>query len=99
MNSTTYTDLAPLKQGKRFTWGDVIKIHEIGDLAVVEYEKWDTDTQQHVTGFHGILDGKSTSEAWSTLDGAIAGLLSYKYSGRSDAGQYFMKMIGAYDKQ
>jgi len=32
------TNLKAIKNGEEFTWGEVVKIHEIGIYSIVEYE-------------------------------------------------------------
>jgi len=98
------TDLGKLKNGKPFTWGEIVAIHEIGNLSVVEYHPWKKDGVTICTGdadmeslqFHGYIDGKSVSESWNTLDRALVGLICQKHDGYSSrAAYYIFKMIGA----
>jgi len=59
------TNVAELKRGAPFTWGAVIKIHEIGEYGIVEFHPWQTEGCKVLTGlpnynrrgFHGSING------------------------------------------
>lgn len=86
---------------KKFPWGPVVAVHEIGEYSVVEYHpevfEKSTGTGRHheYTNFHPYLNGKDTSQSFDTLDGALIGVIALKYDGlNSQAAYYFSKMIG-----
>jgi len=84
------TDLDKLKNGARFTWGELVKIHEIGEYAVVEA----IDKEDKLPCFHSYVAGRSCSHAYPTLDAALAGCIAYKHEGLNHrADGYFIKMI------
>jgi len=96
------TDLVLLKEGHPFTWGEVIKIHEIGEYAIVEYRRWEADNVRILVGqadtdnvmFSCYIDGNSLSKSTDSLDSALANCIAYKHEGMSShAEEYFMKMI------
>lgn len=61
------TDLEVIRQfPNRFTWGKVIKIHNIGPYTFVEHV--DSAGKIH---FSVYVDGKSTNTSTYTLDGAL----------------------------
>lgn len=81
-----------IKSGQeKFTWGEVIKIHEVGDYSIVEYRRDNGEIC-----FHGYVGKTDTNMSWNTLDQALAGCIAYKYEGPNHrAGNYFITMIGA----
>lgn len=90
------TDLNKVKQGQPFTWGEVIRIHTIGEYDIVEFYRWDEKGKADTTdiSFHCYLNGKSVSQSWSSLDEALVGLIAYKHEGpNSKAATYFMRML------
>lgn len=106
MKETT-TDIKKLKRNSNpeyapFTWGQIIKIQEIGEYSIVEFYPWVTDGCTVKTGvpnfkkvcFHGWVNEHDCSQSWESLDAAIAGVIAYKYEGCNHwADRYFMKMI------
>lgn len=91
---------------KEFPWGEVITVHTIGNVDVLEYfdRKRDgvTITRQidyNTKSYHAYLDGKSINQSFSTLDQAVIGALCHKYDGyNSRAAYYIFAMIGMIDK-
>lgn len=81
---------------ENFVWGTVIKVHEIGDMSVVEYRE--AEYRKHETGklqFQGCLNDADTGHSYDTLDQAIVGTLAIKYEGfNSQAAIYFWRMVG-----
>jgi hypothetical protein len=62
------TDLEVIrKHAGQFTWGTILKVHDFGPYTIVEY----TDRSRGDILFHVYVDGKSTSNSSSTLEGAI----------------------------
>ena len=87
------TDLQELKNGEKFTWGNLIAIHTIGQYDIVEY---DCIYRGENTGrrFHIYIDGKSQSRAYQSMDAALVGCIAVKADGlNTKADVYFMKMI------
>jgi hypothetical protein len=81
------TDLALIEIGYPFVFGEVIKIHKIGDFALVE-------AGQDVM-FYVYTNGKEAGYKYDNLDHAIAAAISFKYECSVNAAGYFMKSIGA----
>jgi hypothetical protein len=67
------TDLDKIKEApSTFAWGRVRRIHEIGQIAIVQYQDNDVDK---ATRYHLYVDGRDQSSSATTLYGAlIAGI-------------------------
>jgi len=93
------TDLHLLKKGSTFgfTWGKLIKIHEIGPYAIGEYVHWENSELEEThdeKSYHIWVDGKDTCRGASSLESAIVQAIAYKFDGNnSQAGLFFMRMI------
>jgi len=95
------TNLDKVKAGEQFTWGNVVRIHELGRYAIAEFHPWKAKGVQVFVGqesketsFHTWVDGRDISCSWGTLEGAIAGAIAWKYDGaNSQAGELFCRMI------
>jgi len=88
------TDLDKLKNGARFTWGELVKIHEITDYAIVEYVSDFNGSDKGQTRYAGYVNGVDCAESYLDMDSALAGCIAYKHEGcnhRADG--YFIKMI------
>ena len=97
------TDLDKLRQGEKFTWGELIAIHDIGDYSVVEYHSGKRDgirilvdvPDTDVTEYSCYLKGQYIGRGTDSLDSALATCIAYKRDGNnSRAAAFFMKMIG-----
>ena len=76
---------------KEFTWGNVIKIHCIGEYQIVEY----IDKRDKKIYYHGYINYSDTNCAYLSLDSALIGCIGYKHEGgNGKAAMYFEKMIG-----
>lgn len=67
------TDLENVKMNRRFTWGPIIAIHEVGRYAVVEYHERALNSSR-LTGrvlYHPYLDGRDLSMSFQSLEGAF----------------------------
>lgn len=74
---------------REYPWGEVIKIHCIGEYQIVEARK---DNETH---WHGYIKYKDTNTAYSSLDEALVGCIGYKFEGgNGKAAMYFTRMIG-----
>ena len=96
------TKLGDLAKGAEFTWGDLVKIHRIGEYTVVEHHPWKVDGVRVLTGqpnnatseFSCYIENKSLSRSTNSLDSALAICIAYKHDGaNSQAARYFIKMI------
>lgn len=97
------TDLNRVRRGEPFTWGEVIRIHEIGHdnvYSVVEYHPWkslshvDKTPDPDVVLFHYYVNGVDTNHLTDTLEAAIVGAIAYAFEGPNHhADKYFMKGI------
>lgn len=76
---------------REFTWGNVIKIHCIGEYQIVEYiNKMDSKTY-----YHGYINYSDINNSYLSLDSALIGCIGYKHEGgNGKAAMYFEKMIG-----
>jgi hypothetical protein len=100
MNKDT-TNLDQLKNKAEYTWGNIIKIHEMPDYAIIEYHPWIvkgvTVTRignEDKIMYAGYVKGKCINETWNTFDDAIIGCIAYKYEGPNHMAEYyFTKMI------
>lgn len=76
INETT-TELAAVRGRRKFTWGKVVAVHDIGRYTFVEYkshayENGDpTGDLESVSSFHIYLDGQSTSNSAKSLESAM----------------------------
>jgi len=100
MNRTT--NLKELRSGADFTWGELRKIHEVGEYAIVEYHPWKVKSPTVITGnpdmekleFHCYLKENDTACSCESLDAALAYCIAYKHEGANTrASRYFMKAI------
>lgn len=94
------TDLTELKEGKAFTWGLAIKIHEVGEYAIIEYHPWRIEGCSLLEGnanydevaYCCYVDGSSTARSFESLDSALAACIAYRHDGpNSQAAHYFIK--------
>lgn len=101
MTGNRTTDLKQLRAGKPFTWGELIKIHEFFDYAIVEFHPFvfngpiGTDKiNYNKTDYSIYVCGEGIGHSSDTADAAIAEAIAYKYDGcNTQAGIFFMKMI------
>lgn len=76
---------------KEFIWGNVTKIHCIGEYQIVEY----IGKEDNKICYHGYINYSDTSHSYLSLDSALVGCIDYKYEGgNGKAAMYFGKMIG-----
>ncbi len=61
------TDLEVIRNRPRaFTWGTVLKVHDIGPYTIVEFQH-----REEGVAFHVYVDGKDTSNSTSTLESGL----------------------------
>ena len=96
----TTVDLEKIKSGSPFVWGEVVKIHEISEYAIIEYHPFvcrnhiGTGEISQDTEYHIYISGENQSVSTRTLDEALVTCVARKYDGiNSHAPYYFMKMI------
>lgn len=74
---------------REYHWGEVIKIHCVGEYQIVEA------TKDNKTHWHGYINYKDTNTSYSSLDSALVGCIGRKHEGgNGKAAMYFCKMIG-----
>lgn len=79
-------------QIQTFNWGEIVKIHSINDIDVIEYLP--DPENRHRKQFHVFVDGEDTSSSYDTLDEAVIAAIAWKYDGlNSQAAFYFCRMI------
>lgn len=90
MQDETTTDIHVLKTNRwvKFTWGRVVKIHEIGSLAIVEYM-----AEKEMPRFHVYVDTKDTSVSASSLDEALVYGIAHAH-GDPAAARYACRILG-----
>lgn len=70
------TDLDKLRRGKPFTWGKVVKIHEVGEnYTIVEYLSTFTG-EVGKRKFHCYNNNKDDSISSNSFDGALLTCMS-----------------------
>lgn len=81
---------------ENFTWGKVLKVHEIGEYKIVEYDEYEHTHTKVLTGcirFHAFLGERDLRRCSHTLDEAIILAIASKYE-EDRAVPYIMKMLG-----
>lgn len=68
-----------------FPWGQVVKIHNIGEYQIIEYINSGGEFS-----FHTYINYESTSRSYETLEKAITGVIVYKYDGANSQVNYFL---------
>lgn len=79
------TDLEEVKAGKPYSWGSVVKVHEIGVYAVIESVRPRTDaedTRHHM--FAAYVNGKNTNISSQTLEGALVICIAHRMTGHNN---------------
>lgn len=78
---TTTTDLSIIrKRPGRFTWGKIIRIHDIGPYTIVEYtRKAISNPALNEVRHHAYVDGEDTCNSAFSLDGALLIALGRKH--------------------
>ena len=74
---------------KEFVWGEITKVHQIGDITIFEYledERFNASTGEMepagvTRSYHMYVGMKDTNHSDDTLDGAILVALGVKYQG------------------
>ncbi len=77
-NTTTDLDVVR-KRASKFTWGEVVKIHDIGRYTIIEYISRDLGDGKHLT-FHIYVDGESLSVGTSSLEEALVYGVAYHFA-------------------
>lgn len=89
--------------GRRFPWGPITAVHEVGPYAIVEYRRDMSNAGQvemyadhGTTHYHPYIYGKDSCHSYGSLDAALVGGITYRVEGPNGrAAGYFMRMIGA----
>lgn len=81
-----------------FHWGKVLKVHEIGEYQIIEYDRFDLNSMPlKVTGnirFQTFINHIDTCHSFKTLDEAIVFAIAKKNEGlNGNAHEYFWKMV------
>lgn len=87
---------------EKYHWGEVIEVHSIGEYDIIEYYPKEYKNSCSTGNidyshkqYHSYINGKDTCHSYYTLEGAIIGVIAYKFDGlNSQAAGYFCKMIG-----
>ena len=71
-----------------FVWGEVIKIHSVGEYQIIEYIK------EEEKSFHPYINYNDTSMSYESLDQALTGVICEKIEGgNGKANKYLWKML------
>ena len=81
-----------------FGWGQILKVHEIGEYQIVEFDKFELNSvPRKTTGeirFQPFINERDTSHTFDTLDEAIIFAIARNNEGlNGKAHDYFWKMI------
>jgi len=75
MRIQTTTELETIrKDPRRFTWGQVVQIHDLGRYTFVEYLKKNYEKESEFDdqpSFHVYVDGKTTNNSCDSLESAM----------------------------
>lgn len=104
LGNSSLNDQMP--DGKKFVWGDVLKIHKIADYTIVEYAKDNSNThgadmdrvhaEHGRTEFHAYYGNRDTSRGYLSIEAALVGTIAYvKHHVNSKLDDYFMTVIEA----
>lgn len=88
--------LIPKEELEKWPWGDVIKVHSIGEYDVVEYmrKKMGYHDDEEGIHFHPYIYGKDTNHTYESMDAALVGAIAYQAEGPNHrADVYFMRAI------
>lgn len=105
MNTTT--DLKELEQDKiEFAWGEFIKIHRIGEYALVEYYPHEFKNccstgkiDYSKIRYSCYINENDICHSRDSIDSALAQCIAYKHDGcNTQAADFFMRMIKAENK-
>ena len=75
------------EQIEKFPWGRVLKVHEVGDISIVEYAERKvvscTICNKETGGriYHPYVNGEDTSHSFESLYQALIFAVVYKYMG------------------
>ena len=76
---------------KSFPWGEIIKIHTVGEYQIIEYKEKGEDGEIY---FHVYIDFMDKNESYETLDKALTGVIIKKYEGpNSQLNSYLWRMM------
>lgn len=83
MNTTT--DLETVRKSPRkFSWGEVVAVHDVGWYTIVEYKCGTVDSINYGRkAFHVYVSGKDTHRSTLTLDEALLLAVAVRNSGSS----------------
>lgn len=78
------TDLETIrKYPRRFTWGKVVQIHDVGPYAIVE-----SDNDKAERSFHVYVGGSDTHRSARSLDEALLTAIAHRaFENKNTAGQ------------
>ena len=79
---------------ERYTWGEVIFVHQIGDIAVIEHEAENGENM-----FHPYIKGKDTCCGFESLDAAVLCAYGYGYDGPNSQFEKFARLMLKLDEK
>lgn len=79
-----------------FSWGEVIKIHTVGEYVIFEFIRgYELKNKgEKVINFHAFINYKNVSLSYNSLDSCLVGTIAYKHDGaNSQAAMFFERMV------
>lgn len=72
------TNLAALRiEPKRFTWGEVVTIHDIGRYSLVEFNSSDHRANEGAHRYSVYVDGEAIGHGYGSLDQALIAAIAW----------------------
>jgi len=95
------TNIFQLKKGSPFTWGLLLKIHEVGPYVIVKYHPWKSKGVSVLTGYpdydrtsYHVDEGGRGGYSSDDLDVALAHAIAVRSDGiNTRADRYFIRSI------
>lgn len=95
MEKTTKLEIIR-KTPSRFTWGEIVKICDIGRYTIIEAKKdkslkprrGETAPKEEERSFHCYVDGECLGRSVDTLEGALVLCMAFGLLGSSQATDY-----------
>lgn len=85
---------------KKYAWGILVQVHEIGNYLIVEYQNEERDERgQYIAGtydgtnnFHPYVNGHDTNHSFGSLDDALIHAVSCN-KGHNRASEFIINML------
>jgi len=83
---------------KKYTWGNIVNVSEIGNYLIVEYKSIVSDNYPNAgeyeeeSTFHPYVNGRDTNCSFGSLDNALIHAVSCN-AGKSRASEFIIDML------